>query len=138
MAYGSGGHPHCKEFRRQGEGHYDESKGRTVRNGATFIQFYGKPHPVMCVSAWIDPLGKFYIVPDAGHSRWAEEQFGHWNLESKGWVHVSFGNIMYERIRQAQIDTLYEVLEVYTTHNYEMPRFENQLKSALEWYERQS
>jgi len=133
MAYGSGGHPHCKEFRRQGEGHYDESKGRTVRNGATFIQFYGKPHPVMCVSAWIDPLGKFYPVEDCGHSRFADEQFNDFDLERKGWVHLSFGTLIYERIRQAQVDTLQDVLDHYKDGSYSYaPELERALAAALE------
>lgn len=69
-------------------------------------------------SAWIDPLGKFFAVPDCGHSRWAEQQFGDWNLERQGWVHLSFGNPMYDRIRQPQIDTLFDALNVYREAGY--------------------
>ena len=79
----------------------------------------GLPIDPIPSSAWIDPLGKFFAVPDCGHTRWAEQQFGEWNLERKGWVHLSFGNPMYDRnVRQAQIDTLFDTLRVYRETGY--------------------
>ena len=81
----------------------------------------GQPESPIAASAWIDPLGKFYAVPDCGHSQWAEEYYGvaESTLEARGWLHVSFGNIMKERAcRQSQIDTLWDVLETYVATGY--------------------
>lgn len=79
------------------------------------------PVEPICASAWIDPIGKFYPVPDCGHYQWAEENFGERAevLERKGWLHLSFGNLIYEgRIRQAQLDTLFDIMLVYQSHGY--------------------
>lgn len=78
----------------------------------------GVPIKPIPSSAWIDPIGKFYAVPDCGHVRWAEQQFGTWELEDRGWVHLSFGTLMYNIIRQSQIDTLYDALNAYREAGY--------------------
>ena len=105
-------HENCRDFREQGYGHPEPEPG------TTYGDLYGKPQPVMCTSAWVDPLGKFYPVEDCGHTNFAERQFGTWDLESRGWVHLSFGTLIYNRIRQAQIDKLYDVLEHYEDGEY--------------------
>lgn len=75
---------------------------------------------VKCSSAWIDPSGKFYPVRDCGHSEFAEFHFGTYDLEAKGWVHLSFGNIYHGgKVRQSQLDTLFDVLMTYNEHGYE-------------------
>lgn len=89
---------------------------------------YGKPSAPRCTSAWIDPLGKFFPVDDCGHSHFAEFNYGTYDLESKGWVHLSFGNLYYNRIRQAQVDTLYDVLEHYEAGEYQ---YANHLRDSL-------
>ena len=81
----------------------------------------GQPSKPQATSAWVDPLGKFYAVPDCGHSRWAEEFYGEYesSLESKGWVHISFGSIFTRRpLRQSQIDMLFDILDVYEREDY--------------------
>lgn len=87
--------------------------GTNFDNGITWDDpRIGKPIAPIAASAWIDPLGKFYAVPDCGHSRWAEEQMNTWGLESLGWVHVSFGTLIYNsgKVRQCQIDTLFDYI----------------------------
>jgi hypothetical protein len=75
---------------------------------------------VKCSSAWIDPSGKFYPVRDCGHSEFAEFHFGTYDLEGKGWVHLSFGNVYHGgKVRQSQLDTLFDVLMTYEQHGYE-------------------
>jgi hypothetical protein len=74
----------------------------------------------VCSSAWIDPSGKFYPVTDCGHSMFAEFHFQTYDLEGRGWVHLSFGNIYYsKKVRQPQIDTLYDALDRAEEHGYE-------------------
>lgn len=85
----------------------------------------GQPCKPIASSAWVDPLGKFFAVPDCGHSRWAEEYYGEYesSLESKGWVHISFGSIFTRRpLRQAQIDMLFDILDVYEAEQYSEAR----------------
>ncbi len=81
----------------------------------------GQPIEPIDSCAWIDPLGKFFAVPNCGHSRWAREYYGvdEYKLEQYGWVHVSGGSIMFEKEpRQSQIDTLYDVLTVYSERGF--------------------
>ena len=79
------------------------------------------PTEPRCASAWIDPIGKFYPVPDCGHHRWAEQNFDSNAdaLEKMGWVHLSYGQVYTRKdVRQAQLDTLFDTLLVYRNHGY--------------------
>lgn len=115
-------HANCAPFRVSG--HPDPEPG------TVYGDLYGKPQPVMCTSAWIDPLGKFYPVEDCGHEMFAHRHFDSYasDLERKGWVHLSFGALIFDRIRQAQIDTLYDVVEHYVDGGY---RYAEDLRRAL-------
>jgi hypothetical protein len=75
--------------------------------------------------AWISPDGKFYAVyveRDGigleGHWRLAArlgDETGGYELEKKGWVHLSGGNPMMTRHKptQSQMDTLFDVWSAY-------------------------
>jgi hypothetical protein len=99
---------------------------------------YGyEPTVPLPTSAWIDPQGGFHPVTDAGHARWVEfvylekfpeqneneydpEDYRYANLEKKGWTHLSFGNLIYDREpNQRQLDTLWDTLQVYKEAAYE-------------------
>jgi len=114
-------HENCRPFRVSG---HPEPVPGTV-----YGDLYGKPQSPMCTSAWIDPLGKFFPVEDCGHLTFEERQFGTYDgLERKGWVHLSFGHLYYDRIRQSQIDKLYDVLEHYEDGEYQ---YVEDLRSSL-------
>lgn len=82
-----------------------------------------------CSSAWIDPTGRFFPVRDCGHSEFAEFHYSTFDLEGRGWVHLSFGNLYYRGTpRQSQVNTLYDALEVGEEHGYFYAR---QLRSSL-------
>jgi hypothetical protein len=105
-------HDHCQSFRDEAGYVHPESTG-------TYASLNGTSTPPMCTSAWIDPIGKFYPVRDCGHMEFAEANFGTWDLESRGWVHLSFGNIIYDSLpRQAQVNTLYDVVDHYEEGAY--------------------
>lgn len=88
----------------------------------------GIPVQPFAVDAWIDPIGKFYAVPECGHSKWASRFYGVFEstLENRGWLHISFGNIHRAGSpRQAQIDTLFDLLRAYQAENWKYaPSFE--------------
>jgi len=80
-----------------------------------------KAQPVTPNSAWIDPQGGFHPVPDCGHENWAQSHYGVWGstLEDRGWLHLSFGGVMKAKPpTQRQIDTLFDVFNVYTETAY--------------------
>lgn len=123
-------HDNCRPFRVSG---HPEPVPGTV-----YGDLYGKPQPVMCTSAWVDPLGKFYPVEDCGHETFAERHFNSFasDLERKGWVHLSFGSLIYDRIRQAQVDTLFDVVEHYVDGGYQYAEdLRQSLYAALEGME---
>ncbi len=67
-----------------------------------------QPH----LSAWIDPEGNVYHVPECKHWKVAELLGSRMDtLEAKGWMHLSYGNI-YSGGReptQAQLDALFVI-----------------------------
>lgn len=64
---------------------------------------------------WIDPQGKQHVVGQCGHSSFAYDMGakGEYELESKGWLHVSF---VYDKpivnpayMTQAHMNTLWDM-----------------------------
>ena len=88
-------------------------------------------------SAWIDPTGKFFPVRDCGHEEFAYHEFetSASALETRGWLHVSFGDIHRSRswsVTNSQLDTLYDTLMVYRDAAYEyVERFSNAVDSVM-------
>lgn len=89
--------------------------------------------PVRCASAWIDPDGRFYPVTDCGHAEFAYRNFRTYDLESRGWMHVSFGFIHRSKIAtQAQLNTMFDLASLYSDHGYHYaPMFRLALMEAM-------
>lgn len=86
---------------------------------------------VECTWCWISPDGRQYVVPFEGHSDVADticsglglfkcDLNGEAILERLGWVKVTTGGAIWvnnDRPTQAQIDTLFDMLQLHTDTN---------------------
>jgi hypothetical protein len=65
------------------------------------------------LSAWIDPDGKVYHVPECAHYRVATRTFGVEPdvLERRGWMHLTYGAIFLDarEATQGQLDAIFVI-----------------------------
>lgn len=69
--------------------------------------------PFATRAAFIDPDGRFIPVAYAEHDEYADAVHGVWadELERRGWIHISSGDMMAREITQAQLDTIHEYID---------------------------